>query len=71
MGAAATRAHTGALISSRDAMDSFLRACDIATARDYDELVASLECAATAPRMTRGGRIAVAGISAWPDCAGL
>ncbi|HQZ06263.1 MAG: acetate--CoA ligase family protein [Rhodoferax sp.] len=63
MGAAATRAHTGALISSRDAMDSFLRACDIATARDYDELVASLECAVTAPRMTRGGRIAVAGIS--------
>lgn len=63
MGAAATLAHTGALISRSDAMDCFFRGCDIALARDYDELVAALECAVSAPRMHMGGRIAVAGIS--------
>jgi acyl-CoA synthetase (NDP forming) len=63
MGAAATQAHTGALIGSRDAFDSFFRSCDIATARDYDELVASLECAVLARRICGAGRIAVAGIS--------
>ncbi len=63
MGSAATQAHTGALISSSDAFDSYFRACDIAVAHDYDELVASLECAVTARRMPAGGRIAVGGIS--------
>ncbi len=63
MGSAATQAHTGALISSSDAFDSYFRACDIAVARDYDELVGSLECAVTARRMAGGGRIAVGGIS--------
>lgn len=63
LGAVATQAHTGALIGDRDAFDSFLRGCDIATAGDYDELIASLECAAIARRMVRGARVAVAGIS--------
>lgn len=63
MGAVATQAHTGALIGSRDAFDSFFRACDIATAHDYDELVASLECAVVARRRGPTGHIAVAGIS--------
>ena len=38
LGSAATQAHTGALISSSDALESYFRACDIATARDYDEI---------------------------------
>jgi acyl-CoA synthetase (NDP forming) len=63
MGSAATRAHTGALIGNRDAYDSYFKACDIATVRDYDELIASLECAAVARRITGQGRIAIAGIS--------
>lgn len=63
MGAAATQAHTGALVSSRDAFDDYFDDCDIATVRDYDELVASLEASVVARRMVRFGRIAVAGIS--------
>jgi acetate---CoA ligase (ADP-forming) len=63
MGAAATQAHTGALIGSQDAFNSFFRACDIAVARDYAELIASMECAAVARRRPPAGRIAVAGIS--------
>jgi len=63
MGAAATQAHTGALVSNRDAFDDYFRDCDIATVSDYDELVASLEAAVVARRMARGGRIAIAGIS--------
>ncbi len=63
MGAAATLAHTGALVSSRDAFDDYFHDCDIATVRDYDELVASLEASVVARRMARAGRIAIAGIS--------
>ncbi|MGJ7505910.1 acetate--CoA ligase family protein [Variovorax sp. GT1P44] len=63
MGSAATQAHTGALVSSRDASDCFFSAADIATVDDYDELIASLECASVARRMVRHGRIAIAGIS--------
>ncbi|MEO7939336.1 MAG: acetate--CoA ligase family protein, partial [Burkholderiaceae bacterium] len=63
MGSLATQAHTGALVSSRDAFDDFFEDCDIATVRDYDELVASLEAAVVAKRMVRGSRIAIAGIS--------
>ena len=63
MGAAATQAHTGALVSSRDAFDDYFEDCDIATVRDYDELVASLEAAVVAKRMARGTRVAIAGIS--------
>lgn len=62
IGAIATQAHTGALIGNRDAFDCFFRACDIAVVRDYDELVAALECAVAA-RRAAPGRIAVAGIS--------
>jgi acetate---CoA ligase (ADP-forming) len=63
LGSAATQAHTGALIGNRDAFDSYFRECDIATVRDYDELIASMECAAIARRMAPHGRIGIAGIS--------
>ena len=64
IGAAAALAHTGALISNQDAYDSFFIECDIATARDFDELVASLECLTHQLRVSTGaGGIAVAGIS--------
>ncbi len=62
-GVAATQAHTGALVSSSDAYDSFFREANIATAGDYDELIASLECAAVTPHRTRGARIGIVGIS--------
>lgn len=67
VGAAAVRAHTGALISPIDAYDRFFAACGIPTARDYDELIASMECfaACRAKPLARlgGGRVAVVGIS--------
>lgn len=62
-GLAATQAHTGALVSSSDAYDSFFRETNIATVADYDELVASLECAAVVSRQVRGARIGIVGIS--------
>jgi acetate---CoA ligase (ADP-forming) len=62
-GAAATQAHTGALLSSRDAYDSFFSDCDIATVGDYSELIAAMECAAVSRRMPRRSAIALAGIS--------
>jgi acyl-CoA synthetase (NDP forming) len=62
-GVAATQAHTGALVSSNDAYDSFFREANIATAADYDELIASLECAAVTPRRIQGARIGIVGIS--------
>lgn len=62
MGAAATQAHTGALVSDRDAYASFFREADIATVDTYDELIASLECGALARRYVQGG-LAVVGIS--------
>jgi len=62
-GVAATQAHTGALVGSNDAYDSFFREANIATAADYDELIASLECAAVTSRRIRGARIAIVGIS--------
>lgn len=64
IGAAAAQAHTGALISDQDAYDSFFTECDIATAQDFDELVASLECLTHQRRLTpSAGGIAVVGIS--------
>ncbi len=63
VGLAATQAHTGALVSDRDAYDSFFRETNIATVSDYDELIASLECAAVARRMVRGASIGIVGIS--------
>ncbi|MGO4736744.1 acetate--CoA ligase family protein [Bosea sp. 2KB_26] len=63
VGVAATQAHTGALVSDRDAYDSFFRETNIATVADYDELVAALECSAVARRMVRGASIGIVGIS--------
>ncbi|WP_322864779.1 acetate--CoA ligase family protein (plasmid) [Aquicoccus sp. G2-2] len=63
IGAAATRAHTGALISPRDAYDRYFADCGIALVHDYDELVATLECFNfTRPVLNHGGA-AIAGIS--------
>ncbi|MGI9262224.1 MAG: acetate--CoA ligase family protein, partial [Woeseiaceae bacterium] len=64
VGAAAAQAHTGALISNQDACDRFFIECDIAIARDFDELIASLECLAYQHRSAPGaGGLAVVGIS--------
>lgn len=64
IGAAAAQAHTGALISNQDAYKRFFLECDIATARDFDELVASLECLAQQRKLSPAARgIAVIGIS--------
>ncbi|HSF15680.1 MAG TPA: acetate--CoA ligase family protein [Vicinamibacteria bacterium] len=63
-GTAAAAAHTGALIGERDAYDCYFDACDIATVRDYDELIASLECRSLGVRSLRpGAQLAVVGIS--------
>ncbi|NEI97899.1 acetate--CoA ligase family protein [Rhizobium ruizarguesonis] len=62
-GVAATQAHTGALATSSDAYNSFFRETDIATVADYDELIASLECAAVSPKMAPGKGVAIVGIS--------
>lgn len=63
VGVAATQAHTGALVGDRDAYDAFFRDADIATASDYDELAASLECAVHRRRSVAGRGIALVGIS--------
>lgn len=62
-GLAATQAHTGALVSDSDAYDDFFAATNIATVSDYDELIASLECAAMSRRMVGGSDIGIVGIS--------
>jgi acyl-CoA synthetase (NDP forming) len=62
-GLAATQAHTGALVSPGDAYDDFFASTNIATVADYDELVASLECAAMTGRMVGGSGIGIVGIS--------
>ncbi len=61
-GSAATNAHTGALITSRDAYDHFFAECGVAVVSDYDELVASLECLGHVRTKRRGG-VAIVGIS--------
>ena len=63
LGSAATRAHTGALITSRDAYNRFFDECGVGVVRDYDEIVASMECFSLARRMAKPGRVAIAGIS--------
>jgi len=63
LGSAATKAHTGALITSRDAYDRFFAECGVAVVRDYDELVASMECFSQTRRRAVPGGIAIAGIS--------
>lgn len=62
-GLTATQAHTGAMVSAWDAYQSFFAATDIATVADYDELIATLECAALARRMVPGKAIGIVGIS--------
>ena len=64
LGAKATQAHTGALIRDRDATDAFFRRYGLPTVRDYDELLATLDCFATirAPRRQRN-QLAIVGIS--------
>ncbi|MGH7153931.1 MAG: hypothetical protein ACREF3_08360, partial [Acetobacteraceae bacterium] len=63
IGAAAVKAHTGALISPSDAYDCFFDSCGIPTARDYDELIATMECFAACRARPRGGRVGIVGIS--------
>jgi acyl-CoA synthetase (NDP forming) len=62
-GLAATQAHTGALVSDTDAYDDFFASTNIVTVSDYDELIASLECAAVTRRMVGGTGIGIVGIS--------
>ena len=61
-GSAATNAHTGALITSRDAYNHFFAECGVAVVSDYDELAASLECLDQAKTGRRQG-VAIVGIS--------
>jgi len=63
LGSAATKAHTGALITNRDAYDCFFAECGVATARDYDELIASMECFSQIGKKRGEGSVAIAGIS--------
>lgn len=63
VGVAAVRAHTGAMISPNDAYECFFESCGIPIARDYDELIASVECFAGCGRCPRGGRTGIIGIS--------
>lgn len=62
-GVAATQAHTGALVSDWDAYQDFFSSTNIATVSDYDELIASLECAALSRKMVGGSAIGIVGIS--------
>ncbi|MGI6853200.1 acetate--CoA ligase family protein [Mesorhizobium sp. 1B3] len=62
-GLAATQAHTGALVSDSDAYNDFFHSTNIATVADYDELIASLECAAIARKMVGGTDLGIIGIS--------
>ncbi len=61
-GSVATNAHTGALITGRDAYDHFFTECGVTVVHDYDELVASLECLGQAKTKRRPG-VAIVGIS--------
>ena len=63
LGSAATRAHTGALITSSDAYNRFFDECGVAVVHDYDELVASMECFSQARPGGGKGGVAIVGIS--------
>jgi acyl-CoA synthetase (NDP forming) len=63
LGSAATKAHTGALITSRDAYNRFFAECGVAVVHDYDELVASMECFSQARPSGGKGGVAIVGIS--------
>ena len=54
VGNRAVQAHTGAMISRAEAYDRFFAGLNIPTARDYDELIATLECFAGTSRLPRG-----------------
>ncbi len=62
-GAAATRAHTGAMTSDADTYELFFRDCGIPAVDDYDELIASLQCLSAWGRQPGAGGLAIAGIS--------
>ena len=63
LGAAAVKAHTGALITRSDAYDRFFAECGVAVVDDYDELVASMECLSQAKPDGGKGSVAIVGIS--------
>ena len=63
VGALAVHAHTGAMVSKQDAYDCFFAQHGIPTARDYDELVASMECLSTCRGAASGSRLGIIGIS--------
>ena len=63
VGNRAVQAHTGAMISRADAYDRFFAGLSVPTARDYDELIATLECFAATDRLPRGSRLGIVGIS--------
>jgi acetate---CoA ligase (ADP-forming) len=63
LGSAATKAHTGALITSRDAYDRFFAECGVAVVHDYDELIACMECFSQARPSGGKGGVAIVGIS--------
>jgi acyl-CoA synthetase (NDP forming) len=63
LGSAATKAHTGALITSRDAYDRFFAECGVGVVHDYDELIACMECFSQARPSGGKGGVAIVGIS--------
>ncbi len=63
VGALAVKAHTGALISHKDAYACYFAQCGIPTVGDYDELIACMECFASGRTVAAGNRIGVVGIS--------
>ena len=62
-GAAAARAHTGAMTSDADTYELFFRDNAIPAVDDYDELIAALQCLAAWGRQPGPGGLAIAGIS--------
>jgi acyl-CoA synthetase (NDP forming) len=63
LGAAAVKAHTGALITHSDAYDRYFAECGVAVVDDYDELVACMECLSQARPSAGKGSVAIVGIS--------
>lgn len=63
IGNRAVQAHTGAMISRADAYDRFFARHHIPVARDYDELIATLECFAATSRAPAPGALGIVGIS--------
>jgi len=63
VGALAVKAHTGALISRKDAYERFFEQCGIPVVNDYDELIATIECFASCGGVASGSRVSVVGIS--------